>query len=125
MAFFVAAFSVSVFCVVSLFVLKSYEERRGVTFFPRMRERADVHALYLKSRVMDALEKGTHLPTFLLVFSKQLVHIAARALAHAARSIEAFAHTIADRVSHKHKFERKEGASPFLKKMVEERKNSF
>lgn len=115
----VIIFLISLVCVVALFGLKAWELSHRTVFFPSLRQRADVKAVRLKELAFAArLDLAKVLPV-LLRFSRVLIHEAALGFAALARSLERGAHRVADLVSHKRHYERRETRSEFLKKVAE------
>ena len=115
----VIIFALSLLGITTLLSLKVVEERRGARFAARLRESADIRALNLKSFALQSREELAKLPPFLLLFSRVLVREAALGLAASARYLEGQAHRLADLVSHKRGFERRETKSEFLKQVTD------
>lgn len=114
----VALFFVSLIGIVSLFVLKRWEMLHGVVVMPQWRESADQHARILKSRLVSLEgEVSTWWPKTLLIM-RYFIHLSALAIARGLRKAEMWMHALADRVSHKHQFERRETRSRFLKEVT-------
>ena len=107
-----------------LFGVKYVEVRRQVMYAPRMRMRADQWARVMKAVLRFLVMRIEQLPQDFVVFLRLLVHIGAIVFARAARAAERGAHNVADRVSHKHQFERGESQSAFLKS-VSDHKNGL
>jgi hypothetical protein len=102
-----------------LFFVKSYELSREVLLFPKAHAFADDRARLLRGdlmRVSRALEK---LPGRTVMMVRSVLHMAAVQAATMASSTEEKLYTLADKVSHKHRFERKETSSQFLKQVTE------
>ena len=102
-----------------LFVVKSYELSRGTLLFPKAHTFADDRARLLRGdlmRVSRAIEK---LPARSLLVVRSMLHMAAVQAATVARSTEERLYALADKVSHKHRFDRKETSSQFLKQVTE------
>ncbi|MEK7628842.1 MAG: hypothetical protein AAB421_05545 [Patescibacteria group bacterium] len=108
-------FVLSVVGLAVLFTIKAVELERGVLFAARPRRRADVYAMAIKILIQSFSERLENTPTHLLTFGRFLVHIAALGFARVARAVERSSYKIADRVSHRHGFERGETRSSFLK----------
>jgi hypothetical protein len=90
-----------------LFFVKSYELSREVLLFPKAHAFADDRARLLRGdlmRVSRALEK---LPGRTVMMVRSVLHMAAVQAATMASSTEEKLYTLADKVSHKHRFERK------------------
>lgn len=112
-------FFVSLGGIVLLFLLKRAEAGRGRRYAEDMRLRADGGALVVK----DWLEAGewylARAPWFVGALARYMVHIGALSFARVARASEKYAHRLADLVSHKHRFQRRETKSQFLKDVSE------
>lgn len=117
-----AVFFFSVALVAGLFWLKYWEVRYERVLWGEWRDRADSRAVALKERLQHAARGLSHLAPFAAYLFRFLVHEAAMAFAAIARFAESQAHRLADLVSHKHRFERRETQSDFLKQ-VSEHKN--
>jgi hypothetical protein len=116
-------FVVSLVILGGLFALKYVELERGVVYVPNIRIRADTHARTLKTLCLLALSHAEKLPHDAMVFIRFSIHIGAMLIARLARAAETGAHRLADRVSHKHQFERGESRSEFLKSVREHKQN--
>ncbi len=110
-------FFASLILIVALFALKYVELRRGTRLAPSLRDRADQRALALKAMLAVSRREASRIPPTLIYLSGVLVHEAALGFAKIARVLERQAHNVADMVSHKRGFERKEPRSEFLKEM--------
>lgn len=119
MLYALVIFIVSLLAIAALFTLKYWELRTGRTLLPSLRVKADEQALRLKELLIAALLDLAKLPPNALRLSRYLVHEAALGLAALARIGERQAHRLADTVSYKHRFERRETRSEFLKKVAE------
>lgn len=115
----VVIFFLSLLGIVGLFALKHWEERKQLVVAQDMRARADECALEFKTWLENSRGELKKLPPELLRLSRIAVHEAALGAAASARFIERQAHRLADMVSHKHHFERREPRSEFLKQMTE------
>lgn len=113
------AFIASIVVLGALFTLKHIELQRGAAYMPHIRARADQHALYIKTLCNKGLIYAEKLPQDMAVSIRFSVHMGAIMLAHIARAAEVGAHKLADRISHKHQFERGESRSEFLKSVRE------
>ena len=115
----VILFFVSLLLIVLLFVLKRFEVRRGARIGESFRAQADVGAL----RVKQWLEAGEtfieNIPLYASALARYGVHIGALGFARAARGSAEQAHRLADLVSHKRNFERRETKSQFLRDVSE------
>lgn len=112
-------FFVSLVGIASLFGMKSWEQARERTIAPAWRVRADARALEFKAWLGRARGEIQKLPPLLLYLSRVAVHEVALGIAASARFLERQAHRLADMVSHKHRFERRESRSEFLKQITE------
>ncbi|HEY4516630.1 MAG TPA: hypothetical protein VJG64_01675 [Candidatus Paceibacterota bacterium] len=122
--FATAVFLLALVGIVLLFVLKMREEKIGHTYLPQWRVVADHEALHLKELLSAAQIDLKKVPPLAVHFAHVALHFAAIEFARAARGASRQAHRLADFVSHKHNFQRKETRSEFLKKMSE-RKNGL
>mgnify|MGYP001609020440 CR=1 FL=1 len=121
--FAIGALAFSLIGLISLFSIKHIELRRGTTFAPALRAKADMFARIVKAIMRFALARAEQLPNDGLVIARALVRIGAVFFARGARAAELAAHTLADRVSHKHHFERGETKSTFLRSVSEHKSN--
>ena len=114
-----SVFVVSLVGIVTLLSLKAWENRRARILFPQTRDRLDAAARALK----HVLERGEALCAQLpSLFTYLLMHVLAFvsvSFARWARAASEAAHRLADFISHKHNFERRELKSEFLKTMIE------
>lgn len=110
-------FCASLVGVVGLFALKSWEEKRGAMLAPRLRARADAGATELKHVIMHSQDELAKLGPTMLVLMRKGLHDLALGLAALSRASERQAHRLADMVSHKRNFERRESTNSFLKKV--------
>ncbi|KKW19568.1 MAG: hypothetical protein UY63_C0010G0002 [Parcubacteria group bacterium GW2011_GWA2_51_10] len=110
-------FFLSLFAIVGLFALKLWEERRERILYPDFRDTADSRALLLKGQLIRGREQLARLPPAALHLARFSIHIAALKTAEFARYLERQAYKLADLVSHKHRFERRDTNSDFLKKI--------
>jgi len=115
-------FGVSLFGILLLFVMKKIEVSRGSLIGGSARDSADLFALRVKWVFLVIEWYLSRLPDFLFLLSRHAVRAGALYLARAARYAEAQAYHLADFVSHKRNFERRETKSNYLKK-VSEHKN--
>jgi hypothetical protein len=110
-------FVVALFGLVGLFTLKFLELERNYTIAPGARVWADERALKFKEFLgRSHFEFSKVVPAFIFLL-RLGVHELALLFAAFARIMERQAHRIADMVSHKHRFERRESRSEFLKKV--------
>ncbi len=124
MAFFATLFFVALFGIIALFGLKYWEERHERVLVPGVRDKADARAHELKELIALGRAELAKLPPEAAHRARMLIHAGALQTARLARAMETQAHRLADLVSHKHHFERREPQSEFLKK-VGERKNDL
>lgn len=111
----ITGLGISLVGLVTLFSLKYAEMNRGTLFASEFRVRADTITRMTKATVRFGLARIRELPYEALHISRFLIHIGAVIFARGARAAEAGAHKLADRVSHKHHFERSETKSSFLR----------
>jgi len=114
----------SILGLAALFALKWWELSRGVEYLTSYRRNADINALKLKSKLFLIGEWVQDVPNKSVLILRVLVHAGAVGFAQAARGAEAQAHHVADLVSHRHRFERRETKSEFLKE-VSDHKNGL
>jgi hypothetical protein len=112
-------FSVSLVAVVLLFILKRLEFNREHRFAENLRTRADYGALRVKGWLEVSEWYLERIPFFVGALTRYGVHISALGFARIARSSAQRAHQLADFVSHKRNFERRETKSKFLKDVSE------
>ncbi len=122
MVFAATVFFISFLSIVSLFALKYWELRNERVIAPILRAKFDARALHLKDLLAAARVDLAKIPPLTLRLTRILIHEAALGLAVLARITERQLHRLADLVSHKHRFEKRETRSEFLKK-VSEHKN--
>jgi len=115
----IIGFLASLIGLAALFFLKHIESKRGVVFASETRMRADQHAQEAKRFFFIAVDRVEQLPHDLMVLFRYGIHIGAIVFARVASAAEGGAHRLADRVSHKHHFERNESSSEFLKTIRE------
>ena len=115
----IAIFLFSLFGVIVLFAVKYWEIRRERIFLPAWRQRADMRAEQLKELLDAARVDLSKLPPLTVRVSRILIHTFALGFAAFARSAERYAHQVADIVSYKHRFEKRDTRSEFLKKVAE------
>jgi hypothetical protein len=113
-------FLCSLIGIIALFALKMWEERHMTTLAPAIRTRADLYAVKLKSQIMEASGRASHVWPFLMLLSRYLIHEGALGFARIAHIAAMQAHRLADFVSHKHHFERQTTRSTFLKQVGEQ-----
>ncbi len=114
-----SVFFVSLTGLSLLFGLKAIESKRGNIFLPRVRSAADDAALSLKSLLSDLRAMISKLPPACVYLSRVALHKLALGSAQLARLAEAQSHKVADLVSHKRNFEKREPRSDFLRQVGE------
>ena len=119
MLFAAIVFVFSLLSIIGLFSFKHWEEKRGVVVLPQWRERADLRAIQLKELALAARTDVAKLPPEIIRVTHILIHEMALGIAALARFSERQAHRLADMVSHKQGFEKRETRSEFLKKVAE------
>ncbi len=119
MLFYAIVFFISLACVSCLFGVKYWEKENKRVLYPRYREMADEYAVKLKELALSGREELSKLPPRVLILAKRIVHESALGVARLARDTESRAHQLADLVSHKHRFEKRETRSEFLKQVGE------
>lgn len=112
-------FGVSLFGIIALFLVKRFEVKKGILIGGRFRSHADDFALDVKWVFMVIEWYLAHTPDFLFALSRFGIRNLALGVARLARTSEARAHQLADFVSHKRNFERRETRSDFLKQVGE------
>ena len=115
MTFAIITFALSLLAIIALFLFKAWESRTSKVLASGVRERADRHALELKKWFLWSREEFKKLPPEIVFLVRTVLHDAALGAAHIARSLERQSHRLAELVSHKHGFERRETQSDFLK----------
>lgn len=105
--------------IAALFGQKWREIRRGKALAPDLRSRADREAEKLKELAEAAWMDLGKVPPEALRLARVLVREMALGVAALARFLERQAHRLADFVSHKRGFERRETRSEFLRKVAE------
>jgi len=119
MTFALIVFGLSLLGIAALFGLKYWELRHEKILVPVVRRRMDVRAQQIKELAYAARADVVKFLPEIVRFARFMVHEAALALASLARFLERQAHRLADMVSHKRGFERRETRSEFLKKVAE------
>ena len=122
MTFIIVVFVLALLGIGALFALKRWEMKHEQILFPVVRMRFDEQVLRLKELLGAARVDLAKVPPQTLRIGRILLHEAALGLAVLARFAERQAHRLADVVSYKHRFEKRETRSEFLKK-VSEHKN--
>lgn len=121
MVFSIVVFILALLGIAALFALKYWELKHERTLAPQLRARADVQADRVKELLIAARADLEKLPPLMVRMGRMLIHDAALAFAAFARLVERGAHDIADLVSYKHRFEKRETQSEFLKKVSQHR----
>jgi hypothetical protein len=113
----IIVFGTTLVLIVFLFALKRYEIVHAHMYGATWRARADEFALRIKRRIATVERYLERTPDFIVAVLRWSLHVLALMIARAARNSERQAHRLADLVSHKHNFERRETRSEFLKKV--------
>jgi len=113
------AFFIALAGLVGLFALKHHESVRGRMVLPGTRRKADEYALEAKAFILVLLREIGELPPLLLVLAQLGIRQSAITFARFAHWLAQRAHALADVASHKHRFERRETNSEFLKQVIE------
>lgn len=117
-AFAAVVFMLSLAGISLLFAMKHREERAGRILVPEaIREVGDERALAFKDFLAQCRTEASQWPPRLARASRLAAHDAALGVAAFARFLERQSHHLADRISHKHRFERRETSSDFLKQV--------
>ena len=103
--------------IVAIFGLKYWEKRVGRVYAPAFRDKADVYATQLKELLAAAQMDLAKVPPALIRLSRFFIRETALGFAFVARIAEKQSYRLADLVSHKHRFEKRETRSEFLKKV--------
>ncbi|OGG70464.1 hypothetical protein A3F27_03550 [Candidatus Kaiserbacteria bacterium RIFCSPHIGHO2_12_FULL_53_13] len=119
MIFATVIFLLSLLGIAALFLVKYWEEKNQRVLALNIRERVDEHAHELKELLAASKVELAKLPLEAAHIAHVLIHALALQAARLARMAEIQAHRLADFVSHKHHFKRREPRSEFLKKMSE------
>ena len=117
MVFAGVVFLASLIGIIVLFGLKIRELRSGKILAPRIRFAADAQALHIKDLLMAAELDLKKIPPLLVYWGHVALHFLALEFAIAARAASRRAHALADFVSHKRNFQRRQTRSEFLKKV--------
>lgn len=119
LVFSAVVFFISILCISGLFGVKYWERKHERVLYPVAREKADAQAIKVKELVHRGRMELSKLPPQTIVLGKRAVRAGALGVARLARGMEAQAHKLADMVSHKHSFEKRETRSEFLKQVGE------
>jgi len=117
-------FGISLLGIIALFAVKQWELSHERVLIPSLRRRADIRALQVKDLAYAARKDLAKLPPQIILITRVIIHEAALGFAALARLLERQAHRLADTVSHKRGFERRETRSEFLKKVAEHKNSS-
>lgn len=117
--FSTVVFFISLIGIAGLFGVKYWESAHGRVLYPNARTMSDEQAARLKELVRMGRAELSKLPPQALVMAKKAVHAGALGAARLARAMESKSHQLADMVSHKHHFEKRETRSEFLKQVGE------
>ncbi len=112
-------FSSSLLGIILLFILRRIECMRDRRFGERVRMHADTGALMLKNLLLRVEQTLERIPWFLAALMRYGIHVGALSFARLARTAAHQAHLLAELVSHKRTFERRETKSQFLKDVGE------
>ncbi len=107
-----------------LFALKFWEVGSGRILFPRFRALLDRGASALKRFLIVVADRVALIPPFVARIVRILFASFALYVARLARATAEAAHRVADVVSYKHRFERRETRSEFLKKVSEHKEGA-
>jgi hypothetical protein len=112
-------FILSLVGIALLFALKYREESAGRILMPEaIREVGDERALAFKDFLAQCRTEASQWAPRLARASRLAMHDAALGVAAFARYLESQSHRLADRISHKHRFERRETSNDFLKQVM-------
>ncbi len=117
-------FGISLASLIALFMMKAREATHPSVARALWRDKADTLALEIKWVVMVLEWYVSRLPLIATLLGRRLVRSAALSFAHLARLSAEYAHRLADFVSHKRSFERRETKSDFLKQVTEHKNGS-
>lgn len=110
-------FGVSLCAIVLLFAFKAFEVRRAAATRAAWRDSADEFALRVKWMILVVEWYVARTPLFLTLLARWIVHMSALWFAGLAHGLANHAHRLADFVSHKRSFERRETRNQFLKQV--------
>jgi hypothetical protein len=126
MAVAMALFFISTVGIFFLFYIKHLEVARERALSPNLRGKADEYALDLKAVLSRSRFEIAKIPPLMVRILRHFAREGALGLASLARLGERKAYELADMVSHKHRFERRETKSEFLKQVAEHKsENGF
>ena len=115
--FAIIVFFGSIAGILGLFFVKALEEKKGLIFAPIMRGQLDQSAIELKLILIQLQNEFKKLGPTSARFTRIALHQIALSLAALSRSSERQAQKLADMVSHKRHFERREPKNEFLHKV--------
>ncbi|MBI5457078.1 hypothetical protein HY969_05060 [Candidatus Kaiserbacteria bacterium] len=115
----VTVFFASLAGIAALFSVKLLEEKRARTYGSGFWAIADTLALKCKALLISIESALSRMPSLTMYASVRLLAFAAAGLARLMHGAAEAAHRLADLVSHKHNFERRETRSDFLKQVSE------
>ncbi len=110
-------FGFSLLGIAAMFAVKYRELRAGRVLVPSLREAGDERALALKGFLASCRAEAATWPSRAVIGLQGFAQALALSIAALARIIERQAHRWADLASHKHRFERRETSSDFLKRV--------
>lgn len=113
----------SIVGILLLFLVKKIEIARGALIGGSFRDDADLFAMRVKWVFLVIEWYLARLPDFLFLLTRYGIRVGALSAAKLARRAEEQAHQIADFVSHKRNFERRETKSHYLKQVSEKGDN--
>src|SRR3989338_562366 len=119
MALATTIFFISLAGLAGLFGFKLWENGRGQMPWQDARRRIDEHAHRTKEIMLVSVVELEKLPPYLLLFISTSIQRGAISFGYLAHWLGRRSHALADMVSHKHRFQRKETNSEFLKKVIE------
>jgi hypothetical protein len=111
-------FILSLLGISGLFALKHWELAHATVLAPTLRENADVRARLLKAQTLRFAAEAETWPPKAMLIARYLVHVAALEIGRWLHAGGEAMHRLADRLSHKHNFERRETQSRFLKEVA-------
>jgi hypothetical protein len=110
-------FGVSILCISALFYIKHWEEKEARVFVPGLRLAADGKALEFKELLVRFRGEFRKFGPTSIRIGRVILHDLALSLAALSRASERQAHRLADMLSHKHTFQRRETRNDFLKQV--------
>ena len=119
----IIVFGVSLSAIAILFLIKHVEERNAYVIAPSIRAAADRSALRFKALLSVAEAKLEQMPPTTARMLRRILVLTAQSFGSALHRFGQQSHKLADLVSHKHNFERRETRSEFLKSVSEHKNN--